>query len=270
MWLVSPISTGVGRIGDVDDLEAAARGAPARPQRRPGRGSGPRRRWRRRAAARRPARRAGLNGVEDRAALRRGLDVVLEAERRARVADAGRRGVARRRSCGSTSPLVGQLDDRLAAAVGPDAERADRGVGLAAAGEEVQVGVRVAGRDGVEQLPVGVLAAGDERRRRAGRPASGTRAARGRAGAPPRSSGSASSAIIAISSPTRRLIQPALPRAASFAGPRRSRSRCVAGSNARLLDTGVVRREAERLRSRRERQQPRAPAGGGDPVTRRA
>jgi hypothetical protein len=38
---------------------------------------------------------------------------------------------------------VGELDDGLAAGVRPDPERSDSGEGLAARGEEVEVGVRL-------------------------------------------------------------------------------------------------------------------------------
>ena len=59
---------------------------------------------------------------------------------------------------------LGQAEDVLAAGVRADAQRAGRHVRVAALGEEVEVGVRVAGRDRRDELPLGALAAGVDHR----------------------------------------------------------------------------------------------------------
>ena len=97
------------------------------------------------------------------AALGRRLDVVLEAERADRVARARGGGVARDEARRHDA-AVGQLEDRLAAAVGAGAERAGGHVRLAALGEEVDVGVGVAGRERGDHLPGRAGAAGPEGR----------------------------------------------------------------------------------------------------------
>ncbi len=75
-----------------------------------------------------------------------------------------------------------QAHDRLSAAVRPGGERADRRVRLAALREEVDVGVRVAGRDRGHELPVRARPARLEGRRR--REGAGRRRAPGGRAAP--------------------------------------------------------------------------------------
>jgi hypothetical protein len=96
--------------------------------------------------------------VQKSPALRRCLDVVLQAEGSGLVRDA-RRG-RRLRDDARIDPLtVAQLHDRLPAAVRRDAERAGRQERLAAAREEVEIGVRIARHDAVDELPLRARAA---------------------------------------------------------------------------------------------------------------
>ena len=102
--------------------------------------------------------------LRQRGALRARLGVVLEPGRGWRWSDRQvRRGVA-----GDVSRFdlaaVRQPDDVLPGAVWADPERPDGGVRLAVVGEEVEVRLRVPGRDRGDELPLGVLAARDERR----------------------------------------------------------------------------------------------------------
>ena len=146
------------RIGDVDDLEPALLVA----------------RDRERALVVAAAR--GVGGIDDdlrvagihvqvreldeRVALRRGFGVVLEAGDAG--CDAGTRG---RRVADDVLRIdlavrVRQLDDGLPGGVRARGERAHGGVREPAGGEEVEVAMRVAGRDRRDELPFGVLAAG--------------------------------------------------------------------------------------------------------------
>jgi hypothetical protein len=97
-------------------------------------------------------------GVQDRPALRRRLDVVLEPGYVDGVGEAAGRRVAAE-ELGVDDAALGQPDDRLAAGVGAGPERADRGKRVPALGEEVDVGVGVAGRDRRHELPLRVRAA---------------------------------------------------------------------------------------------------------------
>ena len=97
------------------------------------------------------------------AALGRRLDVVLQAERADRVARAGGGGVAGDEARRHDT-AAGELQDRLPTGVGPGAEGAGGHVCLAALREEVDVGVRVAGREGRDHLPGRARAAGLEAR----------------------------------------------------------------------------------------------------------
>ena len=182
-WRVRPISVGRRRIRDVDDLEAALRGA-----RTP-------------SVALVVAAAGAVGGVEDdlrvarddvrvreldeRLALGRRLGVVLEARHAGRGREAARGRVAGDVLRIDLALLVGQLDDVLTRAVRAAGERADGGVRDALAREEVEVGVRIPGGNGGDELPLGVLAAGvDAARERRG--LGEGRAARGRGRARPR------------------------------------------------------------------------------------
>ena len=151
MWLVSPIS--VGFAGSVTSMiSSPPRGAPEAPRlplswQRPGSVAGVEQQLGLAAV--------GLQhvGVEDHVALRRGLHVVLEAGGRGGHRGAGGGGMLCDHG-GLDRALVGELHDRLAAAVGRGAEQAHRGVGLAAAGEVVEVAVGVAGDQRGQEVPV--------------------------------------------------------------------------------------------------------------------
>ena len=82
--------------------------------------------------------------VEDHVALRRCLDVVLEAERVGRVTQALGGGMPRDEAGREAVDLtvLRQPDDRLPGAVQAGGERADRGVDLALLLEVVEIGVR--------------------------------------------------------------------------------------------------------------------------------
>ena len=122
-------------------------------------------------------------GVQEGVALGGRLHVVLEAERRGRVAHA-RGGGVEGDDLGIDGVALGELDEGLAAGVGPDGQRADRGEHGAALGEEVEVGVRVAREQRGHELPLGALAAALRPRREAAcrvpRSGSGGRTSRAR------------------------------------------------------------------------------------------
>ena len=167
MWLVSPISTGLA-TSVTSTISSPPWAAPEIPSSAlvvtaPGAVGGVDQQLRvalHRERIRRVERQAD--------ALRGRLDVVLQAGRQGGVADAARRRVPGDEA-GVDGAALGQLEDRLAARVGADPERAGREIGLAALGEEVEVGVRIAGRDRLDQLPLGALTAGVEVRRRRAR-----------------------------------------------------------------------------------------------------
>ena len=151
MWLVSAISTGAS-TSVMSISSSPPRGAASRPATPWS--------WQRPAASEVSIKSwaSSLDGVRvlrverDAGALRRRLDVVLEPGRSRRVGEAARGRMARHEARRDLA-AVGELHDRLPAGVRADPERADRRVRLAVLREEVEVRVRVAGRDGADEIP---------------------------------------------------------------------------------------------------------------------
>ena len=165
MWLVKPISTGF-LMSVTSMISSPPWGTPSTPNtpwswQRPGASVASRSSWVSSRAG------AGHVRVQDRVALGRGLHVVLEAGGVGGVAQA-RRGAVAGHGLGRHAAAVGQLEDLLAAAVRADAQGAGRDERVGALGEEVDVGVGVAGGERLQQLPLRARPTGGEgvRRRR--------------------------------------------------------------------------------------------------------